>query len=480
MIKGHTKIELTDARTGEKSIVEHDNMITNAIEKEVLKTYGLISGPSICAAYKSNNVNTSNSIAVQLFGGLYLWENELTSDADDYFLPTNNNLTGYSWAGAENSTNNHKLGSYSASQSGLQPDGSYKHVWQFSTEQGNGQISSISLCPNVAGVISAGIEKTELNSTKYLTSSVQTTSTSYTFQTFTFSNNTSCIVDIDDNYIYTIRRDSFTTYYESTENFLKTNGKKLKVYRYQWSNKLIGLNQGVFVCGEEYDSFEIQLPNEFDVSALSNGLAISGIFVQRKGLLYISFTDGHVNNNSISVAKIDIQNRTAYNYNITIPATRVDISTKNLASFSGFLYAHESYTIDDDILYIVDSTDNAKLYYCDLNGIDNGTIINAANFLHLYTITIPTNNILFRTNDNIGECGIIKKDKTIRYLCIQTLSNLVPEYMRDFTAGYFHIYSNSIYSATMPLFLTTKNNLESSVIKTSSQSMTITYTLTPA
>ena len=39
-MKGHAKIELTNVETGEKRVIEHDNMITNAVA-ELIKPLGI-------------------------------------------------------------------------------------------------------------------------------------------------------------------------------------------------------------------------------------------------------------------------------------------------------------------------------------------------------------------------------------------------------------------------------------------------------
>ena len=139
MLKGHTKIELTNEETKEKTIVEHDNMITDALEDLLFSSLGRF---PMCAKYDIYKRTSSFSMDIveSMFGGLILWKDALdTSNPKDYWLPLNNSMTGYSYLKCSNNGNNKQLGSFSKTESGWQEDGSYKFVYNFNVEQGNGQ-----------------------------------------------------------------------------------------------------------------------------------------------------------------------------------------------------------------------------------------------------------------------------------------------------------------------------------------------------
>ena len=141
MLKGRTKIELTNVHTGKKEEYIHDNMITNAVSN-LLNGDGVSLPRASCEAF--TNYNT---IADGLFGGVMLWQNQLSTDASDYMLPLTNTCIGYATRDLENTTSkNLKLGSFNANESSKTLK-EFKYVWDFTTNQANGQISAVSLDP---------------------------------------------------------------------------------------------------------------------------------------------------------------------------------------------------------------------------------------------------------------------------------------------------------------------------------------------
>ena len=136
MLKGHTKIELIN-EDGSKKTVEHDNMITTAVD-HFLKSYRGELPPILKMS------NNGDSYAKNLFGGIMLFDDTLSSNADEYFIPSTK-ITGYAsqdaYAGLDVAR-----GSFNESESGLQDNGSYKFVWDFTTAQANGKIQSLGLC----------------------------------------------------------------------------------------------------------------------------------------------------------------------------------------------------------------------------------------------------------------------------------------------------------------------------------------------
>ena len=112
MLKGRTKIELTNIHTGKKEEYIHDNMITNAVS-DMLSGDGVSLPRPNCPA-----LSKYNTLADDLFGGVMLWQNQLSSDASDYMLPLTNTCIGYATRDLGNTTsNNLKLGSFNANES---------------------------------------------------------------------------------------------------------------------------------------------------------------------------------------------------------------------------------------------------------------------------------------------------------------------------------------------------------------------------
>lgn len=169
MIKGHAIIELKNTVTGETQRVEHDNMITNGLKYCLMPQLGKYSFANTKTAIFQNAVNanyesrkTGNaSIMNHLLGGIFLFQNTLEENAEKVAFPLDNPLTGKASYDTYNGMDAYR-GSYNESESGLQEDGSYKHVWDFETNQANGQISAIALTTYKGGICGCGFKDWDL------------------------------------------------------------------------------------------------------------------------------------------------------------------------------------------------------------------------------------------------------------------------------------------------------------------------------
>ena len=81
MIKGKTKIELTNVHTGEVEVIEKENMVTNALQY-IFNPVGYIKAGSVM--YGSDYVN----YYATLTGGLLLLDKAVMEDPDNIFLDT--------------------------------------------------------------------------------------------------------------------------------------------------------------------------------------------------------------------------------------------------------------------------------------------------------------------------------------------------------------------------------------------------------
>lgn len=142
MLKGKSVIELTDVRTNEKEVYEDENLITNAVPDLLrLNPMGLM-----YPVRESNNAKFDDElfpIANKCYGGILLFENPLEEDPNKYIPPGDNPIIGYS-SNDVNPTDNPKRGSANLTES-VPIENGYKFVWDFSTSQANGRISSLAL-----------------------------------------------------------------------------------------------------------------------------------------------------------------------------------------------------------------------------------------------------------------------------------------------------------------------------------------------
>lgn len=153
--KGHCKIELTDVNTGKVEVVEHDNMVTKALEYFFRK-----GGITNRSAFNASYINSD--MLKYLLGGMMCLDTALTEDAEIVRVPSGIGMTANGARDVSNNTNPTELGTYNDVESGWQNDGSLKMVWDFSTSQGNGTIGSVCLTSIYAGM--AGIGNKSLTS----------------------------------------------------------------------------------------------------------------------------------------------------------------------------------------------------------------------------------------------------------------------------------------------------------------------------
>ena len=279
-IKGSATIELTNA-DGSKEIYKHDNMITNAVQDLCMSQRGEM-------ATILKIVNNGDSYAQALFGGLLLFDETLDTDANNYFIPTAK-CTGYAsqdaYAGLDTCR-----GSFNQSEGGIQPDGSYKFVWDFATSQANGTIKSLALCPNMMGQIGLTSSKISSESKSFLMKRTDVdpfNSYGYMLKENTtidgFSSQSIYTIAVIDDIAYAISSDNtgFRGGGASANLCVKKNGGILKLFRFKLGASSIALTDKV--CMANYiDTVNVQLPTEFiDTITYSAYQELIGCFYDR-------------------------------------------------------------------------------------------------------------------------------------------------------------------------------------------------------
>ena len=141
MIKGNTKIELTNIHTGKKEVIEKHNLITNHLKNtlEWLHAWGFTTDIS------SKLQTRQFPVYDKCMGGIILFGNTLNENADNVMLPMveEDDVVGYA-SNNVNTTENKKRGSRNITESEKVSNG-YKMVWDFGTSQANGVISAVAL-----------------------------------------------------------------------------------------------------------------------------------------------------------------------------------------------------------------------------------------------------------------------------------------------------------------------------------------------
>ena len=142
IIKGHTQIELTNEKTGEKRIYKDDNMITNFME----------SLADSCGVLKLNNISHTWNECMQ---GLMLFSKPIDEDPNNIWPRIGNTMVGNGFAGGGDYLNP-MVGNFNSLESDITSLDKRKYVWDFPTSKANGTISCACLTSQLGGKIGGG------------------------------------------------------------------------------------------------------------------------------------------------------------------------------------------------------------------------------------------------------------------------------------------------------------------------------------
>jgi len=155
-IKGHMKVTLTNAKTGEQEVIEKDNMQTNGIA-EYLTNLGWMN---------SDNLTKSNLVK-ELLGGILVFDDAITEDATIVKAPGGLHMVANGACEVANGQaegDPTEMGSWvqeSETGSGWKDDGTYHLVWEWGLEQGNGEVASACLTSKEWGHSGEGNSKSD-------------------------------------------------------------------------------------------------------------------------------------------------------------------------------------------------------------------------------------------------------------------------------------------------------------------------------
>lgn len=166
-IKGHTKIILTDVRTGKKKVVEHDNTFQSAFLANQLRSFGMSKNSPW-----NNSTWANRPLWRNLCGGIFLFRDAITAPCE--YMPAGNLMVANGAYGISNSDVPVELGSYNSIESSTS-GANISFVYDWGTAQGNGTIGCICLTSELGGYIgygnASGASAATLRSLTYLQSS---------------------------------------------------------------------------------------------------------------------------------------------------------------------------------------------------------------------------------------------------------------------------------------------------------------------
>lgn len=173
MLKGKTTIQLFDAKTGEMTDeVTKTNLVTNAVRNALGGAYNQLAssnmwGRGMDYVESLYRLPTDKNFAQALYGGVLVFSQHITEDVN-HCLPSIEEIKSFIGCANQSASNtgNTFRGSINASESEVGTD-YVKFVWDFNTDQCNGDIASICLTSDCGGAVGYGCDAKE-NSLKGL------------------------------------------------------------------------------------------------------------------------------------------------------------------------------------------------------------------------------------------------------------------------------------------------------------------------
>lgn len=437
MLHGHTKIELKNEKTGEIQVVEKDNMITNGLVNLFSQIPYMYTISSVQDQSLQNNFLPLNNKAM---GGILLFQESLDENIDNIVIPknTDNPIIGYA-SNNVNSGSDIKRGSRNLTES-AKLDNGYRFVWDFTTSQANGQISALGLTHADTGLnpISINIVDTAHGI------QVSKDSNIYTYVQYM------CDFDWDSN-IATCIETIDSTHLRITK--LKINiGDIISI------NDNIGSISVISQTTKELTTALTNITNlHWSPSDDNYYYGMAGDSYNQGGTMYF-----------YRISKSDYTLDTSFTF-----TWRTDIS---------YVYGYNSKLAHKNILYI--GANDRQVLKIDLFTKEVTHVKGSGNFivsdskrdiLHAGNIFILEDGTTSSRNNSVNffntgtngdnEQAIFIDSIKRRILCIKT----------SYSYGNAYIYFNI---GMLKDYLATINNLDTPVIKTSEQSMKITYTIT--
>ena len=471
-LKGKTTFELTDVNTGEVEVIEDSNMITNGLQ-EFLRTYGYFG----CDILNNDNMR-NNSLWVNLLGGLFLFDSRLEENVENTFMPAGVKMIGNGSKDVSNSGNVTEFGSYNSTESGLQSDGSIKLVYEFNTAQANGTIACACLTSKIGGYMGMGND-----SNRYFNDG-------YPLDTFISDGNHYCQSNISgagndtSHILYPVYSENaiyFTNPYNinyssayASQHWSAT--KKIQILKVRAGFTGVSIKDRRYL-DKVIATYDVDIPQDIlDYMGTSKSYTIISRDSERN--VYVIFNKSEQDRLNAGafcwIMKIDKDmNATAYKF------------TNNVGKLLSL--DHQYITFDGDYLWAYAYIDPYYLYgikYADSTQIIETGVHKSSRYV-LYTMGKNLIGIYDTTRGNNNDYAPTVYDvvnRTHRQVNgkINGRCNLVP--FPDRKGVYLRVGSTSSYCvlAVMkdPRCLATINNLSEPVVKTSSRTMKVTYTLT--
>lgn len=164
MLKGKTTIQLFDAKTGKLTDeVTKTNLVTNAVRNALGGAFNQLASGNVWS-FGMNDIQSLYSVpkgknfAQALYGGVLVFSKPITEGVD-HCLPSIEEIKSFIGCANQSATNtgNTFRGSINSGESKIGKD-YVKFVWEFNTDQCNGDIASICLTSDCGGAVGYGCD----------------------------------------------------------------------------------------------------------------------------------------------------------------------------------------------------------------------------------------------------------------------------------------------------------------------------------
>ena len=471
MLKGKTTFELTDVNTGDVEVIEDSNMITNGLQ-EFLRTYGYFG----CDILSDATVRT-NSLWVNLLGGLFLFDTALDEDVNNTFMQAGVKMIGNGSKDVSNSGAVTELGSYNATESGLQSDGSIKFVYEFNTAQANGNIACACLTSKVGGYIGMGNDSNRYYNDSYVLNAYRSDNNHYCYSGIDGATNGASYM------LYPVYSEN-AIYFTNPYNIIYSSAYSSQHWSVTKKIQILKVRAGFTSVGIKARRDLRNIVATYDVNIPQDildymGTSTNYIFVSRDSErnAYVIF-----NKNSpylidagafCWIMKIDKNmNATAYKFTNNV-GRRLRLDNSKYITFDGdylWIYSYDS----PSYLYGIKYSDSTQIIETGVSRSNIPTLYTIGkNLIGIYsdygcpTVYDVVNRTHRQANGSLNDAGdhvlIPFADKKGLYLQVSL----------TYTPNYLYVMKD-------PRYLATINNLSEPVVKTASKTMKVTYTITEA
>ena len=433
-ICGHTRIILTDVKTGKQKVIEHKNTFQSAYLTSYLRGLGLANNSPF-----RNSTWADRPLWRNLCGGILLFRDAITAPAE--YAPATNLMVGNGSFGVTNNGNPAELGSYNSIESATSGASSLTFVYDWGTSQGNGTIGCICLTSETGGYIGYGnasgnsaelrnifanVEATQAGAHAYYNGQrIRIVSVDYSTKKITVAKSNDCV--------------TVASIFE---------GQNEETSEISYTGTPLGSGTGITTYRAVSES-EIYIIKSQQANTIPSGS--SG------GLLFYNF--------KTDTAEVITINNTS---GVAVSPYRTTYTNGVAKDTNGNIYIE---TTSGNDLVEFDSSGTFVKIYSDIGGAPSICGMLTPQIFYTAASTNSAINLIYGVNDVRPTNGYTPAQLThfsgIDILCRQNEGRI------DANIAALQPYKN-------PLYLATINNLDSPITKDSTQTMKIIYTLTEA